>query len=302
MRIQLQKCLITANKLPRGESFQEIKQQSEGHFSTKLNQVQGSLKKVLDEFLALQTLLLKQYPETKDLFSAGSQEESNTADDEEIQSDTDEENYAPQINEKEDDPTKNRKKRKLTDYEPEMNNFHSRYKQYRNSVIQKWNDKTRILLKQNKESNSVLNQIQYTLKDKSRLIKRTQMKRSAYDVVGDDKSGSSANEDYDAEVFDDDDFYHQMLRELIEFRSADLTDPVHLGRQWVQLQTLRKKMKRNIDTRATKGRKIRYAVHSKLVNFMAPLDESNYSDEAKTDLFGSLFRGNPSSVKTGSNC
>lgn len=97
-------------------------------------------------------------------------------------------------------------------------------------------------------------------------------------------------DEHDPEIFDDSDFYHQMLRELIEFRSADVTDPVQLGRQWVQLQSMRSKMKRSIDTRATKGRKIRYAVHSKLVNFMAPTDESKWTDEAKTDLYNSLFR------------
>ena len=36
--------------------------------------------------------------------------------------------------------------------------------------------------------------------------------------------------DYDAEVFDDDDFYHQMLRELIEKKTSDVNDPVALSR------------------------------------------------------------------------
>jgi protein AATF/BFR2 len=48
-------------------------------------------------------------------------------------------------------------------------------------------------------------------------------------------------------------------------------------------------MKRKIDTRATKGRKIRYMVHSKLVNYMAPVSQNLFSEEAKTELFNSLF-------------
>ena len=36
--------------------------------------------------------------------------------------------------------------------------------------------------------------------------------------------------DYDLEVFDDDDYYHQLLRELIERKRADLNDPVELSR------------------------------------------------------------------------
>lgn len=48
-------------------------------------------------------------------------------------------------------------------------------------------------------------------------------------------------------------------------------------------------MKRKIDTRATKGRKIRYTVHPKLVNFMAPYDKCKWSEESKAELFNSLF-------------
>jgi len=48
-------------------------------------------------------------------------------------------------------------------------------------------------------------------------------------------------------------------------------------------------MKRKIDTRSTKGRKLRYNVHTKLVNFMAPIDQSTWSEEAKKDLYNSLF-------------
>lgn len=48
-------------------------------------------------------------------------------------------------------------------------------------------------------------------------------------------------------------------------------------------------MKRKVDTRSTKGRKLRYTVHTKLVNFMAPNDQSMWSEEAKQDLRSSLF-------------
>ena len=36
--------------------------------------------------------------------------------------------------------------------------------------------------------------------------------------------------DYDEEVFDDDDFYHQQLRELIERKTSDISDPIALSR------------------------------------------------------------------------
>merc|ERR1712130_110867 len=45
------------------------------------------------------------------------------------------------------------------------------------------------------------------------------------------------------------------------------------GRQWLKVQRLRSKMKKKVDTRASKGRKVRYDIHSKLVNFMAPVPQ-----------------------------
>ena len=41
---------------------------------------------------------------------------------------------------------------------------------------------------------------------------------------------SSRDKDYDVEIFDDSDFYHQLLREFIEKKTADVKDPVALSR------------------------------------------------------------------------
>jgi len=67
---------------------------------------------------------------------------------------------------------------------------------------------------------------------------------------------------------------------------------VELGKHWLELSNLRNKVKRKVDTKASKGRKIRYTVHEKLVNFMAP-DPTAYSSTttvAKDQLFASLFQ------------
>ena len=118
--------------------------------------------------------------------------------------------------------------------------------------------------------------------------------RSTYDVLG-QKSTSSGDEnnddkEHDVEIFDDDDFYHQLLRELIERKTEDVTDPLLLGQKWLQIQKMRNKIKKKVDTKASKGRKTRFDIHAKLVNFMAPVFvESVLSDDAKTELFKSLF-------------
>jgi protein AATF/BFR2 len=40
----------------------------------------------------------------------------------------------------------------------------------------------------------------------------------------------TAEHTHDAEIFDDSDFYHQQLRELIERKTTDINDPIALSR------------------------------------------------------------------------
>lgn len=97
------------------------------------------------------------------------------------------------------------------------------------------------------------------------------------------------------EIYDDTDFYHQLLRELIEFKTTT-TNPAEISKQYSELEKLRKKMKKIVDTRASKGRKIRYVVHKKLVNFMAPNPYSDWTNESKDELYSSLFGKSDKSI------
>lgn len=135
--------------------------------------------------------------------------------------------------------------------------------------------------------------------DKDRIIKRTQLKRSMLSILGkendeDDDDESKKNEtydktslrdrhlkDYDEEIFDDQDFYNQLVRELIDRRSANVADPIELARKSIELNQLRLKNKKKVDTKASKGRKIRYNVHKPLVNFMAPIYRSQMPEETR---------------------
>lgn len=188
-----------------------------------------------------------------------------------------------------------KKKRKFNDYKKEINEKFQQFIPYRDSTIQKWNDKTQLAFGKVKKGGApqipTLKQISHILSDKERLIKRTQTKRTQYAVIG---KGAEETGEIDEEIFDDDDFYHQMLRELIDRKTHNINDPVQLSRQWLELQKLRTKLKRVVDTDASKGRKIRYDVHPKLVNFMAPKDTSTMSDTAVKELMNSLFGVNVS--------
>ena len=71
----------------------------------------------------------------------------------------------------------------------------------------------------------------------------------------------------------------QQVRSLLT--SLSIVVDVRSSRHWAQLRKLRSKMKKNIDTKASKDRKIRYNVHKKLVNYMAPIDRCSFTDDAK---------------------
>ncbi|OCH85789.1 TRAUB-domain-containing protein [Obba rivulosa] len=92
----------------------------------------------------------------------------------------------------------------------------------------------------------------------------------------------------DAELFDDTDFYQQLLRDVIRARGGDGQGEL----DWMAAQRERKARRRaQVDTKASKGRKIRYEVHPKLQNFMVPVPVSRgeWHEEQIDGLFSSLF-------------
>lgn len=101
-------------------------------------------------------------------------------------------------------------------------------------------------------------------------------------------------------VYDDTVFYQSLLQDLVEQRmsSSDAItngiDTLHLqlpSRQGIHPITgMRKdKVKRDVDTRASKGRKMRFDVHEKLQNFMAPEDRGTWTITAREEFFASLL-------------
>lgn len=114
-----------------------------------------------------------------------------------------------------------------------LKEHHEIFKSYRNNIIQFWNERTKLASGKAAKSDfsafdqPTLSQIEQIMSDKKRLIERTQTKRSKYDIVGDPES---VKMEIDEEIFDDDDFYHKLLRDYIEKKSADVTDPSQLGK------------------------------------------------------------------------
>lgn len=302
-RIKIQKALVSANQLPQPLIFPEFKKNPE--FAGALKNSHKALKALQRSLLELHDQLLVQNTDTK---AIGMGEEC----DEEIISDEDDAANC------QNDLVPPKRKLEMAEYPDFMAKRFAAFTPYQNATLQKWNDKTRLTMGKSSKSfgafeRNILTQIEQVLMDKERLIKRTQTTRSEYQVMGKKESAltdesatvegeepetqlksNSHLKDLDEDIFDDDDFYHQLLRELIERKTsaADPNDQVAMGRQWLAIQKLRSKIKKKVDTKASKGRKVRYHIHSKLVNFMAPTDHSLMSDEAKSELYRGLFGQN----------
>ncbi|KAG8705860.1 rRNA-processing protein bfr2 [Ceratobasidium sp. 395] len=120
-------------------------------------------------------------------------------------------------------------------------------------------------------------------------VGRTRVRRSGGARIGtsvdNDEGGEKGGDgaEGDAEVFDDLDFYQTLLRDVIDSRTgADGAE------DWTARQRL-KKTKKVVDTKASKGRKLRYEVHEKLQNFMVPVPTGTWHEEQIDELFANLL-------------
>ena len=132
---------------------------------------------------------------------------------------------------------------------------------------------------------SITSTIQSHLSDSTRLIARTRVPRSCAPVQASRKVTSDEN------IFDDADFYQTLLKELVEQRMADSSavgvDAVQGMPQWAAVKE--SKTRKKVDTKASKGRRMKYTVHEKLQNFMAPEDRNLWEPEAVDRFFGTLL-------------
>ncbi|KAH9816377.1 apoptosis antagonizing transcription factor-domain-containing protein [Melampsora americana] len=159
---------------------------------------------------------------------------------------------------------------------------------YLRTTISKWSTKINSassLTQSNKKFNAVnqnaMNQLDTLWSmpgEKERYIERTRLKRN-------DKKKTKMELDQVEEIdaFDDRDFYFSLLKEVVDTNLRE-TDPTSFPSNRSQ-----RTHKQGVDPKASKGRKIRYNVHEKLVSFMVPICTDLWTEESKDELFGSLL-------------
>ncbi|KAK8922082.1 Protein BFR2 [Metarhizium anisopliae] len=118
----------------------------------------------------------------------------------------------------------------------------------------------------------------------NRLVKRTRVPRSCAPAQ---LAKKVATDEY---VYDDADFYQLLLKELVDQRTVEgVADYATAVPTVMVTATKEAKVRKQVDRKASKGRKMRFTVHEKLQNFMAPEDRRSWEQEAIDRFFGTLF-------------
>jgi protein AATF/BFR2 len=264
VRIKSQKMLITANSLPDFDQHLAILEiDDDGKFSEKVDETCNGIHNLMDNLLEMQSILVKNFSETKNINLKRKLKQKSTG--------------------------MLMKRSKLAEYSDLIEENNELYSNFRNQTLHKWHERTKSVkeMKTPVGNLDIMTKIKNAMLKKDEVIRKTQLYRGGFMIFGQDEKPE--NDIYLPEIFDDSEFYHQQLRELIEYKSGNDENQAEITQKLIELQKVRSKMKKKVDTRASKGRKIRYIVHNKLVNFMAPKDESTMPEEARKELFNSLF-------------
>ncbi|KAF7729117.1 hypothetical protein EC973_004885 [Apophysomyces ossiformis] len=278
-RIRIQKVVEIANQLPQYDVWPDYLARQEG-IESDIDAAKEEVREIVDDLMDLRTSLLG---------------ENDAVDFE--------------------DKTWNSRKRYLDDEDlyveklwEDISQVNDIFVPYRNSTLEKWSNKVqaasgaRLTKKFKAFDQNILTQVENMMSDKEKLIKRTQLQRTEYNILGkvekeednEENNESQTKVDrhlsrYDVEIFDDNDFYQQQLRELIESRMVDTDDPMAVGMRWAASKKTESKKKKVVDQKASKGRKLRFEVHEKIQNFMAPIPTGDWHDEKTDELYSSLL-------------
>nr|POE75446.1 protein bfr2 [Quercus suber] len=161
----------------------------------------------------------------------------------------------------------------------------------RHSILQRWSEKTRvetlrsnINTKKDSSQTTIVDNIREHLSNIDHLIRRAHTPRSCAPLQ------LAAKVSEDDKIYDDADFYGLLLKELLETKAQDSVAASNISNIDLSFQLRREaKTKKTVDVKASKGRKLKYTVHEKLQNYMAPEDRCSWGERQTDELFSSLF-------------
>ncbi len=172
---------------------------------------------------------------------------------------------------------------------------------YRKTVVNQFQTNNKVLKKLSNNDNFCEHILTSVEKNIDTLIKKTQKyNNSDLNLLG-RKRLSAEEYEYDKEIFNDNDFYNFLLKEFLLNNEKEIDDSKYVekkdenglveGRYDLTMRYIlnrNTKLKKNVDTKATKNRKIRYDKHEEIINFMVPQNNDKQIN-GRNIMINSLF-------------
>ncbi|KAG5950800.1 rRNA-processing protein bfr2 [Claviceps cyperi] len=161
---------------------------------------------------------------------------------------------------------------------------------FREDTMEKWSKKVQSvnmaqLHRLGHQNTNLMSALQeQLLVPNNRLVKRSKVPRSCAPAQ---LAQKVTEDDY---IYDDADFYQVLLKELVDQRTVEGSGKQASAVPTVMVTATKEaKLRKQVDRKASKGRKMRFTVHEKLQNFMAPEDRRSWEQGAIDRFFGTLF-------------
>ncbi|CDW61243.1 AATF-Che1 domain containing protein [Trichuris trichiura] len=211
-RIRFQRILSLANQLPRGSAYRDELIAAEPGLKAKISKCHSAVSKMLDEMLTLEDMLFSRNPKTANLSTTGSTAVEKRTKKDDVNTDltdaTDNDENANEVK-----LPKKRRCLSLDKYADLLEQLHSAFVPYRYVLRMR---STRVC-------GAYYFHYFKLLSDRDRL-------RSYVGEPSQSRGDANNDEVVDEEIFDDDDFYEQLLRELIHRSTGNCTDPLVQGK------------------------------------------------------------------------
>ena len=260
LRFKLQPLLNSFNRLPGKKQLRRAKRRS-AEISETLNETVGELEGLMKDLLELSVSELK----------------------------NDSIAVPEDINPKASDSS-------MQKYWDEITRIDAALDPFARSSLQKWHNKMTLASDMKaKKTLKMLNQdpyqqVQIALQDEERLVSRSRLYRdNSKRRLGCDHENENGRVEYE-DIYDDNDFYQVLLKDWTASHGA-LSSSTASAMSAVLLPAAKKQHRENVDQRASKGRKIRYDVHAKLINYMVPQIEKGAWTDSKIDEFYASLLG-----------
>ncbi|CAL5380261.1 unnamed protein product [Camellia sinensis] len=231
LRFLLQKAFSSSNRLPK-EPLKSSFCDSDSKVNEAYSDLITSSKKTLDSLLELLEALLEKNPSIAQAADGNSGQPPKHSEVSRSSNGEDDEEWS------------------------QISEMHSRIAHFRNKSIDKWQRKSQVTTgaaafksKLHAFNKNISEQVAAYMRDPSRVIKGMQQSRSTVAIFGIVPDAQSNTKEQDTKVDG---------------------DPASSESTFYALKRMQTKKRKIVDRRASKCRKIRYNVHEKIVNFMAP--------------------------------